>query len=195
MRRWLFGVVAREFVYKGFRRADLNRLVKAEGDTALQFVNRFPNTQALAIALIDEICGAFFEEYSERSRTEKDPYQRLTLFFISGHDFLANNLLLAQVIINALFGSDRLLHDHVVAAFSDVVEAISEDLLQAMIIPNRSPLLMADLTSNLLSLLFMQSPSQLEMQYLSFVDPRKVGFSALEALKKRYQAGRHLAAM
>ena len=82
MRQWLFGVVAREFVYKGFRRADLNQLVEAVGEPDRRLANQFPNTQALALALIDEILGAFIEDYSERSGTEKDPYQRLTIFFI-----------------------------------------------------------------------------------------------------------------
>src|SRR3990172_8200745 len=131
-------------MHEGFRHVNLDLLVGAEASPDLHLAKRYPTTHALALALIDEICEALFEAYSERSETEENPYERLVAFFINGLDFVATHPVLGQVIISAIFGSDRLLQDHVHTAFRAVVELISEDLLRAMIIPDRSPLLIAD---------------------------------------------------
>jgi hypothetical protein len=98
---------------------------------------------------------------------------------------------LAQIIAIVLFGSDMQNKERVYEAYERLFTIILDDLMQEDIIPDKSPLLISDLTQILLSVIFLGGSPQLRMQYTSFINPRNTALSALEALQARYQARMH----
>lgn len=190
-RQWLFQTVAPEIIAKGFAHVEIRQLAKTGGLDARQVQERFPNKSALLFALIDEITAAHREVFQPQLPGITAPRDRLLHFFISSFGFIDRHPGLAQVIAISLLGSDPRLKERVHEAYQALFAGILDDLQAAEIIPDRSALLLSDLTEVLISVIFLGGSPRLQMEYVSFVDPRNVAQSVLDALRLRYQARRH----
>jgi AcrR family transcriptional regulator len=189
-RKWFFHDVAGEFIAKGFTRPDYRVLAEARGGSEKEIRQRFPSSQKLATSLIDEIFTPFKEEVFRiaKQQEETDSRERLIQMLAAGFDYYEDHPILTQVIINALFGTDEVIHEHVHDAFREIVSMIVDDILDAQIIPYVSPMMISDLTSVMLSLLFLGGCPELMMDYLGFVNTRRVAASALKAMRARYHS-------
>lgn len=190
-RRWLFRKVAPEIIAKGFSRVDIRQLAKSGGLDPRQVQERFPDKDALLFALIDEINAAHGDVFQRQLPEITAPQERLVHFFVSSFDFIDQHPGLAQVIAISLLGSDPKLKEHVIAVYEGLFSQILDDLQAADIIPDRSPLLVSDLTEVLISVIFLGGSPRLQMEYVSFVNPRSVAQSMLKALQTRYQSRAH----
>jgi len=188
IRQWLFKTVTAELNAEGFAGVSLTKTARTGGVSPAQVRELFPDTHALLFALVDEISGAHRDFILQACRDVADPQERLVHFVISALAFVNQNPALAHVIVIALLGSDPLVKERVHEAYGRLFGLMLDDLVAEGIISDRSPLLVSDLTTVLLSVIFLGGSPQLHMEYLSFVYPRNVALSALEALKKRYAA-------
>jgi AcrR family transcriptional regulator len=190
-RRWLFRIVAPEIIAKGFAHVDVSQLAKTGGLNPRQVQERFPDKNALIFALIDEINAAHRDLFDRGLSEMGDPQERLVHFFVSSFDFIDQHPGLAQIIAIALLGSEPELKERVYEDYESLFAQILDDLLAAGIIPDQSSLLVADLSEVLISVIFLGGSPRLQMEYMSFVNPRSVAQSVLKALRERYQARRH----
>jgi AcrR family transcriptional regulator len=188
VRQWLFKTVTAELNAEGFAGISLRETARAGGMDVAQMRELFPDTHALLFALVDEISGAHRDFILQACQEVAGPQERLVRFVISALAFVNQNPALAHVIVIALLGSDPLVKERVHEAYGQLFALMLDDLVAAGILSDRSPLLVADLTTVLLSVVFLGGSPQLHMDYLSFVYPRNVALSALEALRKRYAA-------
>ncbi len=188
IRQWLFKTVAAELNAEGIAGISLIRAARAGGMSLDQVSELFPDPHALLYALVDEITGAHRDFILRACQEVVDPQERLIQFMISALAFANQNPALAHVIVIALLGSDPLMKERVHEAYGRLFALMLDDLMVEGVISDRSPLLVADLTTVLLSVIFLGGSPQLHMEYLSFVYPRNVALSALDALRKRYAA-------
>jgi AcrR family transcriptional regulator len=191
LRPWLFRTVARQLVLEGFDSADLRAMARA-GDMSLRELReRYANRDALLSALIDEISLAH-EEFVLQERSGADtPQERSIAFLTACLDFGDDHPTLTQIIVLALLGHDPDLKDRVHENYAQLFRLMLPDLEAAGVIPDQTPLLVSDLTTTLLSLMFLGGCPWLQMEYLSFVYSRNVAVAALEALTRRYAAREH----
>lgn len=190
-RNWLFQTVAPEIIAKGFARVDLKQVAKAGGMEIREVQERYGDRVGLISALIHEIGEAHQQRFRGATTERGDPQERLIQFFVASFEFIDENPGLAQVIAIALYGSNPKLKERVYDTYERVFSLTLDDMSAAGIIPDQSPLLLSDLSEILLSVIFMGGSPRLQMEYVSFVDPRNVAQSVLKALRARYQARRH----
>jgi AcrR family transcriptional regulator len=191
LRQWLFTTVANELVLEGFEEADLHAMAEAGGISLPELHRLFPDRAALVFALIDEISQAhedFVLRQSDRSATAE---ARAVTFVAASLDFGDDHPTLTQVILLALLGDDSTLKERVHENYAQLFRLALDDLEAAGVIPDQSPLLLSDLTTTLLSLIFLGGCPWLQMGYLSFVYSHNVAVAALEALTRRYAAREH----
>jgi AcrR family transcriptional regulator len=191
LRPWLFKTVANELVLEGFREADLRTMASASGLSLAEIRELFPARDALIFALIDEIGQAHEEFVLGRSQSESTAEDRAVAFVTACLDFGDNHPTLTQVIVLALLGSDPDFKERVHENYAQLFHLALDDLQAAGVIPDQSPLLLADLTTTLLSLIFLGGCPWLQMEYLSFVYSHNVAVAALQALTRRYAAREH----
>lgn len=190
-RHWLFHHVAQEILSKGFVHPDFKYLAKTRGVNEEQVRNSFPDSRALATSLIDEISAVYKEKiFGIAKQGGGDSKEKLIQMLSAGFEYYHVTPFLAQIMINALLGSDLYLREYVIDAFEDIVDLIADDLLSAQILPFYSRMMLADLVIVLLSLMFLGGCPDLEMEYISFVNPHHLAISALKALKTRYHSPR-----
>jgi AcrR family transcriptional regulator len=183
--------VAPEIIAKGFARVDLKQVATAGGLDPKDVQRSYGDREKLIAALIQEIGEAHKEAFRESSAEMGDPGERLIQFFMASFEFIDANPGLAQVIAIALYGSNPRLKEQVYETYERLFSLTLEDMSAAEVIPDQSPLLLSDLTEILLSVVFMGGSPRLQMEYVSFVDPRNVAKAVLKALRARYQARRH----
>ncbi len=188
IRQWLFKTVTAELNAEGFAGLSLAKTARAGGMSLAQVSELFPDTHALLFALVDEIIGAHRDFILQACQDVVDPRERLVQFVIGALAFVNRNPSLAHVIVISLLGSDPLVKERVHEAYGRLFSLMLDDLVSEGIVSDRSPLLLGDLTTVLLSVVFLGGSPQLHMDYLSFVYPRNVALSALDALRKRYAA-------
>ena len=185
-RDWLLKTVARELSLVGIEGLNLDQLASAAGMSVTQLRDLYPDKRSLMMAVIKETSQAhkdfIFQDYPKLN-TPKD---RLVHFISKSIEFSDGHPDLAQVIVIALLGSDQIFKKHVFQVYEQLFSLILDDLLLEGIIPNKSLLLVSDLTQVLLSLIFLGGCPWLQMDYISFVYPEKIAVSALEAMKRRY---------
>lgn len=191
LRSWLFTTVANELVLEGFEEANLQAMAEAGGMTLPEVHQLFPDRATLIFALIDEISQAH-EEFVLRQSNRPDAAEARAVAFVTASlDFGDDHPTLTQVILLALLGDDPALKDRVHENYAQLFRLVLDDLEAAGVIPDQSPLLLSDLTTTLLSLIFLGGCPWLQMGYLSFVYSRNVAVAALEALTRRYAAREH----
>jgi AcrR family transcriptional regulator len=191
LRPWLFKTVANELVLEGFEEANLRAMAQAGGMSLHELHQMFPDRDALIMALIDEISQAHEEFILRGSQGAPTPEERAAAFIAGSLDFGDNHPTLTQVILLALLGNDPALKERVHENYAELFRLVLDDLQAAGVIPDQSPLLLSDLTTTLLSLIFLGGCPWLQMNYLSFVYSRNVALAALEALTRRYAAREH----
>jgi AcrR family transcriptional regulator len=191
LRPWLFKTVANELILEGFDEADLRAMAQAGGMSLPELRQIFPDRDALVLALIDEISQAHEEFVLARSQGEPTAGERAAAFIAASLDFGDDHPTLTQVILLALLGSDPVLKERVHENYAELFRLALGDLQAAGVIPDQSALLLSDLTTTLLSLIFLGGCPWLQMDYLSFVYSRNVAVAALEALTRRYAAREH----
>ena len=190
-RQWLFHHVATELLNKGFARPDFKHLAKIRGVNEEQIRKIYPDSRVLAKSLIDEISVVYKEIIFDIAKQGgRDSGENLILMLSAGFEYYDSKPILAQIIINALLGSDVCLREYVIDAFEEVVNLMADDLLSAQILPFYSRMMLSDLVVVLISLMFLGGCPDLEMEYMSFVYPRQLSISALKALKTRYHSPR-----
>jgi AcrR family transcriptional regulator len=191
LRPWLFKTVANELVLEGFEGADLRAMAQAGGMSLPELRQMFPDRNALILALIDEISQAHEEFVLARTQGVAPAEEQAAAFIAASLDFGDNHPTLTQVILLALLGNDPALKERVHENYAELFRLALDDLQAAGVIPDQSPLLLSDLTTTLLSLVFLGGCPWLQMDYLSFVYSRNVALAALEALTRRYAAREH----
>ena len=191
LRPWLFKTVANELVLEGFEGANLQAMAEAGGMSLQELRELFPDRSALICALIDEISQAHEEFVLRVSQEGSTPSERAVVFIAACLDFGDDHPALTQVILLALLGDDPALKERVHENYAELFRLALDDLEAAGVIPDQSPLLLTDLTTTLLSLIFLGGCPWLQMEYLSFVYSRNVAVAALEALTRRYAAREH----
>ena len=191
LRPWLFKTVANELVLEGFAGANLQAMAETGGMSLPELRALFPDRSALICALIDEIGQAHEEFVLRASEEESAPSERSVAFVAACLDFGDDHPALTQVILLALLGNDPALKERVHENYAELFRLALNDLQAAGVIPDQSPLLLTDLTTTLLSLIFLGGCPWLQMEYLSFVYSRNVAVAALEALTRRYAAREH----
>jgi AcrR family transcriptional regulator len=191
LRPWLFKTVANELVLEGFEEADLQAMARAGSMSLGELRQIFPDRDALISALIDEITQAHEEFVLRDSQEAPTPEERAAAFIAASLDFGDDHPTLTQVILLALLGNDPALKERVHENYAELFRLVLDDLQAAGVIPDQSPLLLSDLTTTLLSLIFLGGCPWLQMDYLSFVYSRNVAMAALEALTRRYAAREH----
>jgi AcrR family transcriptional regulator len=191
LRPWLFKTVANELVLEGFEGASLQAMAEAGGMSLQELRELFPERNALIFALIDEISQAHEEFVLRGSEGAPTPSERAVAFIAACLDFGDDHPALTQVILLALLGNDPAMKERVHENYAELFRLALDDLEAAGVIPDQSPLLLSDLTTTLLSLVFLGGCPWLQMGYLSFVYSRNVAVAALEALTRRYAAREH----
>ncbi len=187
LRDWLFKTVAHELSLMGIVGINLKQLANSAGMSYKQLCELFPDKRSLVLAVIEEISEAHKDFVLELYPIPSTPRDRLIQFILRSIVFCDTNPSLAQVIIIALLGSDLVVKEHVFQVYERLFPPIIlDDLISEAIIPNRSLLLISDLTRSLLSLMFLEGCPWLQMEYISYVYPDKIAISALDAMKKRY---------
>jgi len=187
LREWLFITVARELSLVGVDGIDLKQLASAAGMSLKQARDLYPDKRSLVMAVITEISEAQKDFVLQHYPQTNTPRDRLVQFVSQSIIFCDNNPNPAQVIMIALMGSDPVIKEHVFQTYERLFSSlILDDLISEGIIPNRSRLLVSDLTQVLLSLIFLGGCPWLQMDYISFVYPEKIAVSALAAMKTRY---------
>jgi AcrR family transcriptional regulator len=185
-RDWLVNSVARELSLEGIDAINLEQLAGSAGMSVKQLRELYPDKRALVMAVIKETSQAHkdfaFQDYPEAI----NPKARLVHFISRSIEFSDAYPNLAQVIVIALLGSDSVVKKSVFQAYNPLFSLILDDLISEGIIPNKSLLLVSDLSDVLLSLIFLGGCPWLQMDYISFVYPEKIAVSALDAMKRRY---------
>lgn len=188
VRQWLFSTVTAELNAEGTTGINLSKMGRPEGMSSAQVRELFPDRSALLFALVEEISLAHRDFILQACQDVVDRKERLVQFVIGALAFASQNPSLAHVIVITLLGSDPLVKERVHDAYASLFRMMLDDLAAEGTVSERSPLLLADLTTVLLSVIFLGGSPQLHMEYLSFVYPRNVALSALDALRKRYSA-------
>ncbi|MCI0520310.1 MAG: hypothetical protein L0Z70_08650 [Chloroflexi bacterium] len=187
-RDWMLNIVANELSLRGWQSLNIEQLAAAGGMNARQARELFPDRRALMLALVKEIRDAHREYIFSRLPGAGSPRERLIRFIAEGLDFCDNQPTLAQAVTLALLGSDALVKEKAQELYAGLFALFLDDLQADGVIPNQSFALRSDLSEVLLSVLFLGGCPRLQMEYLSFVDPRSVALSTLEAMKRRYMA-------
>lgn len=191
MREWLFKTVAYELTLKGPHGINLKQLANAGGMSSEQMRSLYPDLRALLTALVKEIAEVQKEYILSGIHTEDTPQDRLVAFLMRNLDFVERNPSLAHVIELALLGSDNDLKERVFDIYTRLFGQFADDMVTEGIIPNRNFGILSDLTEILLSVIFLGGCPRLQMDYLSYVDPRKMAVSTLNAIRKNYAAERY----
>jgi AcrR family transcriptional regulator len=193
-REWLLTTVVDELSTKGMKGLHVKPMAIAGGMDVEKIAELFPDKRSLIAGLIEEVFAAQ-QEYLDQDFDEgAPPYERLIRFIERSLDFVNHYPLLADVIILALLGSDADAKDQVHDQYARLLAPVSRDLLREKIIPDESPLVIADLSEVLLAVIFLGGCPGLQMDYLSFIDARKVAVSTLSAIKRRYLLKREIRA-
>jgi AcrR family transcriptional regulator len=187
LRDWLFNSVARELSLVGVDGIDLKQLASAAGMSPKEVFDLYPDKRSLVLAVITEISEAQKDFALQRYPEANTPRDRLVQFISKSIIFCDSNPNPAQVIVIALMGNDTVIKEHVLQTYERLFSSlISDDLISEGIVPNKSLMLISDLTQVLLSLIFLGGCPWLQMDYISFVYPEKIAASALDAMKRRY---------
>ncbi len=187
LRDWLLNTVARELSLTGIGRINLEQMASSAGMSFKQVRELYPDKHSLVLAVIKEISEAQKDFVLQHYPETKTPRDRLIQFISKSIVFCDNNPSPTQVIVIALLGNDPVVKEHVFHIYERLFSShILDDLISEGIIPNRSLLLVSDLTRALLSLIFLEGCPWLQMDYIAFVYPDKIAISALDAMKKRY---------
>lgn len=185
-RDWLLKTVARELSLVGIEGLNLDQLASAAGMSVMQLRDLYPDKRSLMMAVIKETSQAhkdfIFQDYSESN----SPKDRLVHFISRSIEFSDEHPNQAQVIVIALLGSDPAVKKSVFQAYNPLFSLMLDDLISEGIIPNKSLMVVTDLSDVLVSLIFLGGCPWLQMDYISFVYPEKIAVSALEAMKRRY---------
>jgi AcrR family transcriptional regulator len=190
LREWLFKTVANELSFRGINGIHLKQLASAGGVNADQVHKFFPDKRALIFGLIDEISAAQKDFILQHFQQADTPNERSIQFIINSFEFIDKYPGLAEVFVIALLGSDQDIKEHVHDEYKHVLGIILEDLISEKVIPDPSPTIISDLTVILLSVIFLGGCPWLQMDYYSFVNPRRIAISTLSAMKKRYEINR-----
>lgn len=190
-KEWLFETVATELTLTGLDDMDLGKLAGAGDQREDQIRQRFPDKQSLMLALVDEISREHQDFVLQECAKFTDPGKHLECFLAASLDFLGPNQVLAHVIVLALLGNNPAVKERVHQEYGRLFARMLDAMESEGIVPDQSPLLVSDLTTTLLSVIFLGGCPWLQMEYLSFVHPDRVAASTLEALRKRYSAGMH----
>jgi AcrR family transcriptional regulator len=186
LREWLFRTVADELTLKGYNGINFKQIAGAGGMSVEQVRSLFPDQRSLMTKLVDEISEAQ-KDFILPHLHEKDPAEeRIIQFITRSLDFSDNHPNLVQVIVLALLGNDPEVKEHVHEVYGRLFDLILDDLVRDGVIPVPSFPVLSDLTEVLLSVIFLGGCPRLQMDYLSFIDPRKVAISTLSAMRKRY---------
>ena len=187
LRDWLLKTVARELSLVGVDSIDLKQMSSAAGMSLKEVRELYPDKRSLVLAVITEINEAHKDFVLQPYPEANTPRDRLIRFISKSLIFCDSNPNPAQVIVIALMGSDPVIKEHVFQIYEGLFSSlILDDLVSEGIIPNKSLLLVSDLTQVLLSLIFLGGCPWLQMDYISFVYPEKIAVSALAAMKTRY---------
>ncbi len=187
MREWLFKTVAYELTLKGLHSLNLKQMANTGGLNPDELHKLFPDKRSLMVALVKEISLAQKDYIFQRFHDGYTTKERLIEFIVSSFDFIDRNPSLADVIVLALLGSDQEVKEQAYVFYGKLFGLMLDDLMAEEIVPNKSYPLVSDLTEVLLSVMFLGGCPGLQMDYLSFIDPRKVAISTLDAIKKRYE--------
>jgi AcrR family transcriptional regulator len=185
-RDWLLKTVARELSLVGLDDLNLEQMASSAGINARQLRDQFPDKHSLMLAVIEETGEAHKDFVYQHAPASNKPGDRLVRFISRSIEFSDGHPELAQVIVIALLGSDPVVKKYVFQVYEQLFSLILDDLLKEGIIPNKSLVLVSDLTEVLLSLIFLGGCPWLQMDYMSFVYPEKIALSALDAMKRRY---------
>ncbi|MDR3573164.1 MAG: TetR/AcrR family transcriptional regulator [Anaerolineaceae bacterium] len=190
LRVWLFKTVANEVSFRGINGIHLKQLASSAGVNADQVHKYFPDKRALIFSLIDEICAAqkdFILQHFQQAATADE---RSIQFITSSFEFIEKYPSLAEVFVISLLGSDQEIKEHVHDEYKHVLAIILDDLISEKVIQSASPTIVSDLTVIFLSVIFLGGCPWLNMDYDSFVDPRRIAVSTLSAMKRRYEINR-----
>lgn len=189
---WFFYHVAGEVLAKGFDHLDFEALATAKGVNEKQLRERFPTAQVLVETLIDEIFGAYkgevFRIAKQLESSKSD--ERLIQMLSAGFDFFESKPILAQVIMNAVLGTNSIIQNQVFSNYEGIVQMVLDDLLDAQIMPFVSQMMIADFRSVMLSLMLFGGCPDFQMDYLSFLNTHRIMQSALKAFRTRYHSSR-----
>lgn len=191
LREWLLKNVAAEFTSRGAAGINLKQLAGTSGLMYEQLREQYPDREALLLALVDEICDAHTEHVFTAIQSDLSSGERLMQLLARSMDFVDRQPRLANVIELALLGSNERLKERVYENYGRLFAQFIDDLLQEGVIQSRSRTVAADLTEVLLAVIFLGGSPVLQMDYLSFVDPRKVAHSTIDAMKRRYALGQY----
>ncbi len=188
MQQWLLTIVVQELTLKGIKGINIEQLAKIGGVNLHLIRELFPDNHSLIFKLIDVISEMHKESLLPDFKRIDSSKERLIFFIVASIDFIENNQNLAQVIILSLLGNDVAIKERVHDTYERFFTMILDDLLSEGIIPNKSLSIISDLTDTLLSVMYLEGCPWLQMGYLSFVYPRNVAISTIEALKKYFSS-------
>lgn len=186
-RHWLLTSVAAEYALNGFGNVDIEQVAQDAGISKEHLYTYFGDKREIALTLIDEIAGTHKSNIQGKIVRIQNARERATQFITISFEFVECNPSLGQVIVHALFSTNVALRDRVYEAYAKVIALILPELEEMGVIPNQSYAIASDLSTILLSVIFTGGCPQLMMEYTSWLDPRRVAYSLLEALRKRYE--------
>ena len=188
-RRWLLTSVTAEIVTSGLANVDIYRTAEENGISQESLNVRFSNQQEVITVLISEIAQAHKQYVIEITENITTPRDRLVHFIASSIEYVTQNPIYGNVIVNGLYSNDQAIKDHVYEVYAKLFELLIPDLIDEGIVSGRSYALISDLSTILLSVTFEGNCPQLMMEYTSWVDEYRVAESVVNALQKRYQKG------
>ena len=184
----LAAAAAVEFSRRGFKGVELDDVVRTAGVDRDEFYARFPFKKTLMFWLIDKIAEAHENAVPQRFEGVQDPGEHFVRFVVSSLDFVARRPAMAQVIVNNLLGTDPEFKSRTYEAYQSMFEPIVKDLVDLGILHEKSFKVVSEVSTSLISIIYTGGDPQLQMEYLSFVYPDKVGLSVLEGFRRKYGA-------
>jgi AcrR family transcriptional regulator len=184
-RQRLLEAATTEFAREGYVGANVNRISKAAGFAKGTIYNYFPSKRALMLALIDEIAATHVDFILQRVEPEDDPIQRMERFFSAGFAFVEQHPTQAQVIINAIYGSDDGFKQQAYQAYESLFTMIIQDIVETGIARGDFRPVDPDLTTALIMTIYLGSCSQLDAEGKIWLDPAQVVRFVLDGLRPR----------
>ena len=182
----LFSAAAVELTLRGFAHADVDQIAESAGIGRDAFCDRFPDKRSLMLALIDEIASFHRNSILEELEGLQNPTERLVQFITTSLSFVERYPAYAQIIVIALFSNDDEIKNRVYETYENVFNLIIDDFMDIGIIKSKSPALLSDLSTILLSFIFTGGCPHILLEYSSWLDPKRVSMSILDGLRRHY---------
>jgi AcrR family transcriptional regulator len=182
-RQKLLRAAAEEFATQGFAGANVNRISEAAGYSIGTFYNYFPSKRDLMLAFIDEIGQQHVGFIIQQVQQEREPGDRLNVFFKAGFTFVEAHITPSRAIFNTLNGPDEEFKRRLYQVYQPLFELLSDGILAPGIAQEEFRQVESASTTGLIMLVYLGTASQFDLQGNLWLDAMQVADFVLNALR------------